>query len=437
MKISKNIVYVGVNDHEIDLFEGQYIVPNGMSYNSYAVMDEKTAIMDSVDARFTAEWFGKIDAALEGKSPDYLVVQHMEPDHSGSIARFMENYPEAKLVSSNKAFAMMKNFFGTDFADRRIVVGEGDTLSLGERTLTFIAAPMVHWPEVIMTYDSADKVLFSADAFGKFGALDVEEDWACEARRYYIGIVGKYGIQVQTVLKKAAALDIQMICPLHGPVLSEDLGYYINLYDIWSGYKVEEEGVVIAYTSIYGNTKKAVELLAEKLEQNGCPKVVINDLARCDMFEAVEDAFRYGKLVLATTTYNADIFPFMKTFIEHLTERNFSNRTVALIENGSWAPTAARIMKGMLEKSKNITFAENTVKIMSALNDVSRAQISALAEELCSEPKQNEQPAEEQQPASKKFVCKLCGYIYEGDELPADYVCPLCKRGADAFEEMK
>ena len=437
MKISKNIVYVGVNDHEIDLFEGQYIVPNGMSYNSYAVMDEKTAIMDSVDARFTAEWFGKIDAALEGKSPDYLVVQHMEPDHSGSIARFMENYPEAKLVSSNKAFAMMKNFFGTDFADRRIVVGEGDTLSLGERTLTFIAAPMVHWPEVIMTYDSADKVFFSADAFGKFGALDVEEDWACEARRYYIGIVGKYGIQVQTVLKKAAALDIQMICPLHGPVLSEDLGYYINLYDIWSGYKVEEEGVVIAYTSIYGNTKKAVELLAEKLEQNGCPKVVINDLARCDMFEAVEDAFRYGKLVLATTTYNADIFPFMKTFIEHLTERNFSNRTVALIENGSWAPTAARIMKGMLEKSKNITFAENTVKIMSALNDVSRAQISALAEELCSEPKQNEQPAEEQQPASKKFVCKLCGYIYEGDELPADYVCPLCKRGADAFEEMK
>ena len=437
MKISKNIVYVGVNDHEIDLFEGQYIVPNGMSYNSYAVMDEKTAIMDSVDARFTAEWFGKIDAALEGKSPDYLVVQHMEPDHSGSIARFMENYPEAKLVSSNKAFAMMKNFFGTDFADRRIVVGEGDTLSLGERTLTFIAAPMVHWPEVIMTYDSADKVFFSADAFGKFGALDVEEDWACEARRYYIGIVGKYGMQVQTVLKKAAALDIQMICPLHGPVLSEDLGYYINLYDIWSGYKVEEEGVVIAYTSIYGNTKKAVELLAEKLEQNGCPKVVINDLARCDMFEAVEDAFRYGKLVLATTTYNADIFPFMKTFIEHLTERNFSNRTVALIENGSWAPTAARIMKGMLEKSKNITFAENTVKIMSALNDVSRAQISALAEELCSEPKQNEQPAEEQQPASKKFVCKLCGYIYEGDELPADYVCPLCKRGADAFEEMK
>ena len=437
MEISKNIVYVGVNDHEIDLFEGQYIVPNGMSYNSYAVMDEKTAIMDSVDARFTAEWFGKIDDALEGKSPDYLVVQHMEPDHSGRIARFMENYPEAKLVSSNKAFAMMKNFFGTDFADRRIVVGEGDTLSLGERTLTFIAAPMVHWPEVIMTYDSADKVFFSADAFGKFGALDVEEDWACEARRYYIGIVGKYGMQVQTVLKKAAALDIQMICPLHGPVLSEDLGYYINLYDIWSGYKVEEEGVVIAYTSIYGNTKKAVELLAEKLEQNGCPKVVINDLARCDMFEAVEDAFRYGKLVLATTTYNADIFPFMKTFIEHLTERNFSDRTVALIENGSWAPTAARIMKGMLEKSKNLTFAENTVKIMSALNDASKAQITALAEELCSEPKQNEQPAEEQQTASKKFVCKLCGYIYEGDELPADYVCPLCKRGADAFEEMK
>ena len=381
--ITKDIRYVGVNDHQVDLFEGQYDVPNGMSYNSYVIMDEKIAVMDTVDQNFGKEWLDNIDKVLDGRKPDYLVVHHMEPDHSANIDVFLKAYPEAVVVSSAKAFAMMKNFFGTDYADRRIVVGEGDTLSLGVHTLTFVTAPMVHWPEVIVTYDSHDKVLFSADGFGKFGALDVEEDWACEARRYYIGIVGKYGAQVQALLKKAATLDIQTICPLHGPVLTENLGYYINKYDIWSSYAVEDEGVMIAYTSVYGHTKAAVELLAKKLEEKGCPKVVVNDLARCDMAEAVEDAFRYGKIVLATTTYNGDIFPFMKEFIHHLTERNFRNRTVGLMENGSWAPTAAKTMAKMLEGSKDLTFTQTTVKILSALNDASRAQIEALAEELC------------------------------------------------------
>ncbi len=383
MKITDSILYIGVNDHNVDLFEGQYIVPNGMSYNSYAIMDEKIAIMDTVDQNFTHEWLDNIAGALGGRKPDYLVVQHMEPDHSANIDNFMRVYPEAKIVSSAKAFAMMQNFFGTDYPDRKIVVGEGDTLCLGKRTLTFVTAPMVHWPEVIVTYDSMEKVLFSADGFGKFGALDVEEDWDCEARRYYIGIVGKYGTQVQALLKKAAALEIEKICPLHGPVLTENLGHYLNLYDIWSSYSVESEGIVIAYTSVYGNTKKAVQLLADKLKAKGAPAVVIHDLARTDMAEAVEDAFRYGRLVLATTTYNADIFPFMRTFIDHLTERNFQNRTVALIENGSWAPLAAKVMRGMFEKSKNITFTNTTVKIKSALNEESRSEIEALANELC------------------------------------------------------
>ena len=383
MTITKDIRYIGVNDHEIDLFEGQYVVPSGMAYNSYAILDEKIAIMDTVDKNFGTQWLENVHNALEGRQPDYLVLQHMEPDHSANIFNFLITYPYAQVVSSAKAFAMMKNFFGTDFADRRIVVGEGDTLSLGKHVLTFVTAPMVHWPEVIVTYDAYDKVLFSADGFGKFGALDAEEDWACEARRYYIGIVGKYGTQVQALLKKAATLDIAVICPLHGPVLTEDLGYYLNKYDIWSSYAVEDEGVLIAYTSVYGHTKEAVELLAQKLEENGCPKVVVNDLARCDMAEAVEDAFRYGKLVLATTTYNADIFPFMKEFIHHLTERNYQNRTIAMMENGTWAPMAAKVMGKMLEGSKNITYTQNNVKLLSAHNDESRAPIDALAKELC------------------------------------------------------
>ena len=382
MNITNDIRYVGVNDHEIDLFEGQYVVPNGMAYNSYVILDEKTAVMDTVDKRFSAQWLENIAKTLDGRTPDYLVVQHMEPDHSGSITDFLTAYPEATVVSSAKAFAMMQGFFGEDYVNRRLVVGEGDTLSLGKHTLTFVTAPMVHWPEVIVTYDSCDKVLFSADGFGKFGALDADEDWACEARRYYIGIVGKYGAQVQALLKKAAGLDISIICPLHGPILTENLGYYVNLYDIWSSYRPESEGVVIAYTSVYGNTKKAVELLAEKLTKKGC-KVVVNDLARCDMAEAVEDAFRYDRLVLATTTYNADIFPYMKEFIHHLTERNYQNRTVALMENGSWAPMAAKVMTKMLEGSKNLTFVEPTVKILSALNADSTAQIEALVSELC------------------------------------------------------
>ncbi len=383
MKVTNDIAYIGVNDHKIDLFEGQYDVPNGMAYNSYAIIDKKIAIMDTVDRNFKFEWLNNLEEALGERKPDYLVVQHMEPDHSANILNFMTSYPEATIVSSAKAFTMMKNFFGTEFEDRRIVVKEGDTLELGEHTLAFVAAPMVHWPEVIMTYDAKDKVLFSADGFGKFGALDVEEDWACEARRYYIGIVGKYGAQVQNVLKKAAKLDIQTICPLHGPVLKENLGYYLDLYNTWSSYGVETEGIMIAYTSVYGHTKAAVELLADKLKANGCPKVVVNDLAREDMAECVEDAFRYGRIVLATTTYNADIFPFMREFIEHLTERNFQNKQIAFIENGSWAPLAAKTMKKMLEGCKNLEFIEPTVKIMSALNDESRGQIDKLASALC------------------------------------------------------
>ena len=382
MRITDDIKYIGVNDHDIDLFEGQYAVPNGMSYNSYAIIDEKIAIMDTVDVNFTDEWLSNIKNVLGEKIPDYLIVQHMEPDHSANIQNFVNEYPNAKIVASAAAFKMMKQFFGTDFADKQIVVGEGDTLSLGKHNLTFVTAPMVHWPEVIVTYDSADKVLFSADGFGKFGALDVEEDWACEARRYYIGIVGKYGAQVQALLKKASALDIEIICPLHGPVLSENLGYYINLYDIWSSYGVESEGVLIAYTSVYGNTKKAVEKLAEMLKENGCTKVIINDLARCDMAEAVEDAFRYGKIVLATTTYNSDVFPFMREFINHLVERGYKNRTIGFIENGSWAPTATKVMTKMLEKCKNLTYTESTVRIMSALNEDSEKQLKALADEL-------------------------------------------------------
>ncbi|MBQ6569106.1 MAG: flavin reductase [Clostridia bacterium] len=382
MKITNDIKYIGVNDHVIDLFEGQYDVPNGMAYNSYIILDSKIAVMDTVDRKFTHEWLDNIASALGGKKPDYLIVQHMEPDHSANITQFMDAYPQATIVSSAKAFTMMKNFFGTEYEDRRIVVGEGDTLDLGKHTLTFVTAPMVHWPEVIVTYDSTDKVLFSADGFGKFGALDAEEDWACEARRYYFGIVGKYGAQVQALLKKAAGLDIEIICPLHGPVLTENLGYYLGLYNTWSSYGVETEGIMIAYTSVYGNTKKAALLLAEKLKAKGCPKVAVNDLAREDMAECVEDAFRYGKIVLATTTYNAEIFPFMREFINHLTERGFKNKTVAFIENGSWAPLAAKTMKGMLEGCKNITYTDTTVKIMSALNDESKAQLDALADEL-------------------------------------------------------
>ena len=385
MKITNDIKYIGVNDHKVDLFEGQYKVPNGISYNSYAIMDEKIAIMDTVDAAFTHEWLDNIGSALGGRTPDYLIVQHMEPDHSANIFNFTKVYPTAKIVSSAKAFAMMKNFFGTDFEDNRIVVGEGDTLTLGKHVLAFVNAPMVHWPEVIVTYDSTDKVLFSADGFGKFGALDVDEPWADEARRYFIGIVGKYGAQVQSLLKKAGTLDIAMICPLHGPVLKENLGYYLGLYNTWSSYQPEEEGIVIAYTSVYGNTKKAVLQLAEKLTGKGCPKVIIHDLARCDMAEAVADAFRYSKLVLATTTYNAGLFPFMREFIESLTERNFRNRTVALIENGSWSPLAARIMRSMFEYSMNITFTDTTVKILSALGEESTAQLNSLADELCRE----------------------------------------------------
>ena len=385
MKITNDIKYIGVNDHKVDLFEGQYSVPSGMAYNSYAIIDDKIAIMDTVDAGFTHEWLDNIQNTLGNRAPDYLIVQHMEPDHSANIFNFAKAYPSATIVSSAKAFAMMENFFGTSFEDRRIVVGEGDTLALGKHTLTFVTAPMVHWPEVIVTYDSTDKVLFSADGFGKFGALDVDEPWADEARRYFIGIVGKYGAQVQALLKKAAGLDISIICPLHGPVLTENLGYYLGLYNTWSSYQPEEEGIVIAYTSVYGNTKKAAIQLAEKLKAKGCPKTVIHDLARCDMAEAISDAFRYSKLVLATTTYNAEIFPFMHQFITGLVERNFQNRTVALIENGSWAPLAAKIMRGMFEKCKNITFTETTVRILSALNEQSTQQLNDMADELCRE----------------------------------------------------
>ena len=383
MFVTEDIRYIGVNDHDVDLFEGQYTVENGMSYNSYVILDEKVAVMDTVDAHFGVEWLQNLETELNGRRPDYLVVQHMEPDHSANIAVFMETYPEAQSVSSAKAFVMMQQFFGTDFPEHKVVVGEGSTLKLGRHTLTFVTAPMVHWPEVIVTYDSTDKVLFSADGFGKFGALDVEEDWVDEARRYYIGIVGKYGAQVQALLKKAAALDIAIICPLHGPVLNENLGYYLDKYNTWSSYAVEDEGVVIAYTSIYGHTKEDVEELAEKLNQRGCPNVVVADLARCDMAEVVADAFRYSKLVLATTTYNATIFPHMQNFIDHLTARNYQGRTVGMIENGAWAPMAAKVMKKMLETSKNLTYTDTTVTVKCALNDASRAQIDALADELC------------------------------------------------------
>lgn len=385
MEITKDVKYIGVNDHDIDLFEGQYTVENGMAYNSYAIIDDKIAIIDTVDANFTHQWLDNVAEVLQSRKPDYLIIQHMEPDHSANIENFMKIYPSATIVSTSKAFNMMKQFFGKDFSENRIIVSENDTLSLGKHTLTFVTAPMVHWPEVMVTYDSYDKILFSADGFGKFGALDVDEDWACEARRYYIGIVGKYGAQVQNLLKKASKLDIDIICPLHGPVLKENLDYYIDLYNTWSSYSVETDGVMIAYTSVYGHTKKAVELLKQELKNKGCPKIVITDLARCDMAEAVEDAFRYGKLVLATTTYNSEIFPFMREFINHLTERSYQNRTVGLIENGSWAPLAAKTMKKLLEPCKNINYTNTTVRIMSALNDESIAQIKSLADELCKE----------------------------------------------------
>ena len=383
--VTETIKYVGVNDHQVDLFEGQYVVPNGMSYNSYVIDDDKIAVMDTVDIHFTHEWLDNLANVLNGRKPDYLIIQHMEPDHSANIENFLKTYPDTTVVATAKAFAMMDCFFSLDPEVKRLVAENGSTLSLGSHELTFVFAPMVHWPEVMMTYDSTDKVLFSADGFGKFGALDVEEDWDDEARRYYIGIVGKYGAQVQAVLKKAAGLDIQTICPLHGPVLKEDLGHYIGKYDVWSSYTVESEGIVIAYTSVYGNTKKAVEMLAELLRAKGCPKVIVHDLARCDMSQAVADAFRYGKLVLATTTYNAEIFPFMKQFIDHLTERNYQKRTIGLIENGSWAPLAAKIMKGMFEKSKDITWLNTTVKIKSAVSAENKDQLQAMADELCQE----------------------------------------------------
>ena len=380
--VTNDIKYIGVNDHQIDLFEGQYIVPNGMAYNSYAIIDEKIAIMDSVDAKFKDEWLGNIKNVLGDRTPDFLIVQHMEPDHSANVHEFANAYPDAIIVATDRAFVMMKKFFGTDYADRRIVVGEGDTLNLGRHELTFVLAPMVHWPEVMMTYDATDKILFSADAFGKFGALDIEEDWACEARRYYIGIVGKYGAQVQGVLKKATNLDIQTICPLHGPVLKDNLSYYLDLYNTWSSYGVESEGTLICYTSVYGHTKKAVEMLADELKANGCEKVVVNDLARCDMAEAVEDAFRYGKIILATTTYNGDLFPFMRNFIHELTERGYRNRKIGIVENGTWAPVVKNKITKMLENSKEITFADTVVTIHSALNDESCEQIKKLAKEM-------------------------------------------------------
>lgn len=448
MEVAKGVFYVGVNDRRLDLFEGQYVVPNGMAYNSYVVTDEKIAVMDTVDKAFKEEWLNNLERVLSGRTPDYLVVQHMEPDHSANIVAFTEKYPTAKIVCSAKASMMMKNFFGVDFSDRQIVVGEGDRLELGLRSLTFFNAPMVHWPEVIVTYDEQDKILFSADAFGKFGALDTEEDWACEARRYYFGIVGKYGAQVQSLLKKLAGIEMQTICPLHGPVLKENLGYYLNLYDIWSSYGVESEGVMIAYTSVYGNTKKAVELLAEKLNEYGCAKVVVTDLARSDMAEAVEDAFRYGKLVLATTTYNGEIFPFMREFIHHLTERNFQNRRVAFIENGSWAPMAARVMNGMLEKCKNLQYAQTSVKILSAMNEENRAQIEALAKELCSDVGNTDS----KEGSMSKFVCGICGWTYDEEkglsekgiapgtkfsDLPEDFECVICGVGKENFTEEK
>ena len=420
------IKYIGVNDHEIDLFEGQYDVPNGMAYNSYVIIDEKIAVFDTVDARFGSEWMANLKSALGGRTPDYLIVQHMEPDHSSNINLFAAEFPSATLVASDRAFIMMKQFFGSDYADRRIVIKDGDTLSLGKHTLNFIAAPMIHWPEVMMTYESSEKVLFSADGFGKFGALDADEDWACEARRYYFGIVGKYGAQVQKLLAKASGLEISTICPLHGPILTENLGYYLDLYNTWSSYGVESEGVAIAYTSVYGNTKKAALLLAEELEKLGCPKVAVSDLARDDMSEALEDAFRYGKLVLATTTYQGDIFPYMNTFIHALVEHGYQKRTVGIIENGSWAPTAAKNMKSMLEGCKDITFTDTTVTVRSAMTDANMEEIAKLASELAGEYK-SDSAAEK----SAKYVCEICGYEYDGadgdfESLPEDWCCPLC-----------
>lgn len=435
--VTSSIIYVGANDHDLDLFESQFIVPNGMAYNSYVISDEKIAVIDTIDKRKTDEWLENVSEALAGKSPDYLVVQHMEPDHSASIQAFLEKYPQATVVGNKKSFNMISQFFPELTVENKLTVENGESLSLGSHELTFVFAPMVHWPEVMMTYESSERVLFSADAFGKFGTLDTDEDWVCEARRYYIGIVGKYGAQVQNVLKKAAELDIEKICPLHGPVLDENIDYYMDLYDIWSSYRPETEGVCICYTSVYGNTKKAVELLEQDLVAKGVENVVVNDLARCDMAEAVEDAFRYDRLVLATTTYNSEIFPFMKEFIDHLLERNFQNRTVAFIENGSWAPMALKTMKKALEKSKELTFTENNVTILSALNDKSTQQVKALAEELAAgkaEDEPQETAGEEEAAGKKKYVCTICGYVYEGDELPEDFVCPLCRQGADMFE---
>ena len=431
MTISKDIRYIGVNDHQVTLFEGQYDVPNGMAYNSYVILDEKIAVMDTVGAQFGGEWMDRLTKELAGRSPDYLVVQHMEPDHSANIIQFMSKFPNATVVASQAAFRMMQQFYGSDYANRRIVVGDGDTLSLGRHTLTFLTAPMVHWPEVTVTYDQLDKVLFSADSFGKFGALDTEEDWACEARRYYFGIVGKFGAQVQALLKKAAAVEIQTVCPLHGPVLNGDaLAEAMRLYNIWSSYGVESEGVMIAYTSVYGNTKKAVESLAQQLRAKGCPKVVVTCLQQEDWAEAVEDAFRYGKLVLATTTYNGHIFPAMKEFIDHLTERNYQNRTVAFIENGSWAPTAGKEMRQMLEGCKNLTLG-STVTLRSAMTFATLPQLDALAEELL-------HGGEKQEEAAKKgWVCGLCGYVYEGETLPEGFTCPVCHAGAEKFEPLK
>ena len=433
MRITNDIKYVGVNDHKIDLFEGQYEVPLGMAYNSYVILDEKIAVFDSVEADFGEEWLENIENALEGKTPDYLIVQHMEPDHSANIRALTAKYPQVTVVGNAKTFTMMNQFYGEDAAMNKLVVKNGDTLSLGRHELLFVFAPMVHWPEVMMTYDKTDKVFFSADAFGKFGANDVEdpEGWACEARRYYFGIVGKYGAHVQKLFQAIQGLEIKAICPLHGPVLDEDLDYYLTTYNTWSSYEPEDEGVFIAYTSVYGHTKEAAELLAEKLEEKGCPRVAIADLAREDMFECVEDAFRHSKLVLATTTYNNDCFPFMKTFIDHLVERGFQNREVAFIENGTWAPQAAKRMKGYLEGCP-LTFAETTVTIKSALTDANREAIDALAAELVGT---QEEEAEAEAPAPKKWVCSICGYVYEGDALPEDYECPVCGVGPDLFEE--
>lgn len=448
--ITDSVVYVGADDHELDLFESQYIVPNGMAYNSYVIKDDKIAVIDTIDKRKTDEWMANVEEALAGAVPDYLIIQHMEPDHSASIGAFRDKYPDVTIVGNKKTFRMIGQFFPAMETGSTLEVADGDELDLGAHQLTFIFAPMVHWPEVMMTYESSEKILFSADAFGKFGALDKDEEWACEARRYYIGIVGKYGAQAQNVLKKAAKLDIEKICPLHGPVLDEDLGYYIGLYDTWSSYRPEDSGVCICYTSVYGNTRQAVELLAQELKSRGVETVEISDLARCDMAEAVEDAFRYDRLVLATTTYNSDIFPFMKEFIDHLKERNFQNRMIGFIENGSWAPTALKIMKKAFEDSKDITMAENNVTITSAVNDDTKKQIIALAAEMAGDRKAGEEKTADLEEAQKEeaekeaaaagnkgFVCTICGYVYEGDTLPDDFVCPLCKQGADAFKPVE